>query len=600
MNIFFFYLNQFVNHLPRARLFQLLTALPLIIVGSFLEVFSLALVVPFLTSISSEEIIISNSSLNSFISWLNISTNDEIIIILGILFVSAVILSGVTRLYIIWFSNLLSANIGHDMSIQAYENTLKKPFIEHKLSNSGDVIAAIITHIHITVLVINSLLTAASSFFTVLAVGIGLAIINPIETSIIAVTLFLSYLLITRIFNKRVEYYGNIIAENKNKKIKLIQESLGGIRDVLMNNRFKDYVESYNILDYQERNLLAKLTFLNRTPRVLVEIIFISILIIAGLIIAVVFQEKQLLIPTLGLFALASQKLLPNTQNIFNAWVTVRSSKVQIDETLKLLNQPAYSNFNALSSHQNLVFQDCIEFNCVSYQYPNNPHESLADINLKIYRGDKIGIIGTTGSGKSTFIDLLIALLEPSKGSIMIDGQILAGEISRQWQSLISHVPQEIFLFNKSLAENISLSKIYDYEKIRDAAEKSLITSLLEDCLGENVHKTLTERGSNLSGGQKQRIGIARAIYQNKPILILDEATSALDLYTEESILTALRESSVKLTIIMISHNLRTLEMCDKIIWLEDSKLVGYSDSKVILSKYKEKIAKFRSFNKTS
>ena len=267
------------------------------------------------------------------------------------------------------------------------------------------------------------------------------------------------YFIVANIVNPRVSRYGKLVARSRDKKVKLIQESLGGIRELIMTNNYSTYTSIYDNIDQRERLTLAKLAFLNRVPRILVESLFISVVISIGILITIYSSDQNMLIPTLGLFSLAAQKLLPNIQNIFSTWLVLKSSKVQIDETLKLLIENGDQKTLTSSSKNQIEFKKYLSFIDVSFEYPTSENNVFSCLNLRITKGEKVGIIGSSGSGKSTFIDLLTGLLEPTKGKIEIDQIPLSPSNVKSWHEQIAHVPQEIFVYDESFAKMLHLMK---------------------------------------------------------------------------------------------------------------------------------------------
>ena len=278
------------------------------------------------------------------------------------------------------------------------------------------------------------------------------------------------------------------------------------------------------------------------------------------------------IIPLLGALAVASQRLLPALQQIYRGWTLLKGNSAAIQGVLEMLNLPMVPRVSTqpLQLNQSIVFAD------VCFKYNNNASEILNDINFEIKVGERVGIIGVTGSGKSTIVDILMGLLVPTSGSVLIDGLDLNDprhpERVESWRSSIAHVPQSIFLSDSSIAENIAFgvpTDEIDWSRLRRAAYQAKLTDLI-DLKPEEFNSFVGERGVRLSGGQRQRIGIARALYKNAQVLVLDEATSALDSFTESEVMDALQGLGGEITIIMIAHRITTLERCDQVLRVGD------------------------------
>jgi ATP-binding cassette subfamily B protein len=281
-------------------------------------------------------------------------------------------------------------------------------------------------------------------------------------------------------------------------------------------------------------------------------------------------------LPVLGALALGAQRLLPALQQVYSAWATIAGSHASFEDTVELLDQPLPSDA-VVPRPAPLPFRHEIRFNNVRFRYAVDGPWVIDHLNLVIPKGARIGLVGGTGSGKSTTLDLLMGLLQPSEGSIAIDGSVLGGSTVRAWQSCIAHVPQSIFLADTTLLQNIAFGTppdAIDPERVRLAAQRAQIIEFIDSApLG--FQTLVGERGVRLSGGQRQRIGIARALYKEASVLVLDEATSALDNSTERSVMDAIDGLSRHLTVIMIAHRLSTVRRCDTIVELEYGRVVA-------------------------
>ena len=300
------------------------------------------------------------------------------------------------------------------------------------------------------------------------------------------------------------------------------------------------------------------------------------------------------IIPVLGVIALGLQKLLPMSQIIYSSWAIIRGSKESLLSVLKLLDQQTnfYKNYRSSTS---LCFKDKIVFDKVSFKYNDKNKFVLRNLSFSISKGDIIGLIGKTGSGKSTLIDLLMSLLTPTKGSIYIDNEPLNEEINFQrileWRSTIAHVPQNVFLSDGSISENIAFGVAkneINIKKVVNSAERAQINDFIFS-LPNKYETRVGERGTRLSGGQVQRIAIARALYKDASLLILDEATSALDSLTEEEVIKSIYNLNKEVTIIIIAHRNSTLRNCNKVIELNEGSLLNEFNNKEFKKKFNKR-----------
>jgi ATP-binding cassette subfamily B protein len=279
------------------------------------------------------------------------------------------------------------------------------------------------------------------------------------------------------------------------------------------------------------------------------------------------------LVPVFGALVLGAQRILPVLQQVYSSWTSIQSNRVATEDVINLLSQ---SNKTLLSSNELLKFEQSIKFCNVSFRYGLNDPWILYKINFTIKKGQFIGIKGETGSGKSTLIDILMGLIQPTKGHIEIDGLVLNESNSRSWQKKISHVPQKIFLSDCSILENIAFGvprNRIDLERVKDAVQRAQFNTTV-DGFKDGYETIVGERGAKLSGGQLQRVGISRALYKNTDFLVFDEATSALDDQTELKLMGELLSSRAGVTIVMITHRPNALVDCHKIIEIKNGHII--------------------------
>jgi ATP-binding cassette subfamily B protein len=281
-------------------------------------------------------------------------------------------------------------------------------------------------------------------------------------------------------------------------------------------------------------------------------------------------------LPLLGALALGAQRMLPALQQIYYAWASIVGSHASLTDTLELLYQPLPEEL-LQPAPAPLIFQKDIRFDAVRFRYIDDGPWVLDGLNLTIPKGARVGFVGSTGSGKSTTLDLLMGLLMPVEGELLVDGQPISGKRLRAWQQTIAHVPQSIFLADSTLAENIAFGVQPDnivLDRVQQAARQAQIAHFIESS-PEGYQAYVGERGIRLSGGQRQRIGIARALYKQANVLVFDEATSSLDNATEHSVMDAIEGLNRDLTILLIAHRLTTVRRCDFIVELQHGRVVA-------------------------
>jgi ATP-binding cassette subfamily B protein len=323
--------------------------------------------------------------------------------------------------------------------------------------------------------------------------------------------------------------------------VKALQEGLGGIRDVLLDGTQSVYCDTYSKADHALRRANGNNIFIGYSPRFAMEALGMVLIAALALGMSRTAGSMETALPVLGTLALGAQRLLPVLQQGFAAWATIAGTQMSLAKTLELLEQPLPESALAPAAVP-LSFEDKIRFNAVRFRYGEDGPWVLDDFNLTIRKSERVGFVGSTGSGKSTALDLLMGLLTPVDGEVLVDGEPVIGDRVRAWQRSIAHVPQSIFLADASLAENIAFGvprAQIDMGRVRQAARQAQIADFIEGRRDE-YDALVGERGIRLSGGQRQRIGIARALYKRASVLIFDEATSALDSATEQSVMDAI------------------------------------------------------------
>ena len=547
------------------------------ILASFAEVLSIGAIFPFLGILTSPDKVFNNINLAPFLQILNVDKPNQLLLPISILFVTAIIASSFTRFLLLWFQTKLSFSMGSDFSNKIYELTLFQPFEKHLERNSSEIIGGISNKVNFVIYqVFLPSFSFVSSVFMIVVILFSLLFINFKITiiSIFGFSIFYGFIILKN--KKRLIEYGSVINSNTTLLIKVLQEGLGGIRDVLIDGTQNTYLDIYRKADQSLRSAQSKTAIISSSPRFLLESIGMILIILMSYILAVYSDEFSAAIPILGSFALASQRLLPLLQQAYLNWSSLMGGKASLIDTLELLNQPK-PNYFYNNNPKPIKFENFISLVKVSYKYNSSNSRVLTDVNLDIKKGSCIGFIGKTGSGKSTLLDVIMGLLAPTKGKFLVDNEIINSENHRSWQSRVAHVPQFIYLSDTSIAENIAFGIPYDkidHDKVKLAAQKSQLDETI--LTWDNGYKTVVgERGIRLSGGQRQRIGIARALYKNADVLVFDEATSALDNKTEDEIINAIESLGQNLTIILVAHRLTTLKYCNKIYEIENGEIIN-------------------------
>jgi len=541
------------------------------ILTSFAEIFSIGAVLPFLGVLTAPNRVFEHPAAQSFIQILEITSPEQLLLPLTIIFGLAALTAGAMRLLLLWADIRLSFATGADLSISIYRRTLYQPYAVHIARNSSEIINGISTKTGTVIHVIVMLLNLVSSSVMLSAIMIALLSFEPI----IALTAFggfgLIYAFIIWLTRSRLMINGQLVARESSYVIKSLQEGLGGIRDVLIAGSQLTYLKIYRDADQPLRRAQGNNLFISQSPRNGMEAL--GMVLFAALAYTLARQSEGIAnaIPVLGALALGAQRLLPVLQQAYAALTAIRGEQSSLQDTLELLDQPLPDYANQPPAEP-IPFRKQISLRRLSFRYSPQTPWVLKNVDCTILKGDRVGFIGTTGSGKSTLLDIIMGLLKPTEGALEIDGLPITTCNQRAWQTHIAHVPQAIFLTDNTIEENIAFGEPKDqinHERVRQAARQAQIADIIESW-PEQYQTLVGERGIRLSGGQRQRIGIARALYRQADVIIFDEATSALDNETEQAVMQAINNLGEDLTILIIAHRLTTLKNCTQIVELSD------------------------------
>ena len=564
-------------HLSLRRQYQVALLMGLMLVSAFAEVASLSAVLPFLGILVAPDQVFNHPIVMDIARVWGITSADELVLPLTVAFAAAALIAGAIRILLLWASTQLVVVTGTSLSIEVYRRTLYQPYQVHLARNSSEVISGITNKINGLLFgVMLPLLTLVSSTLLLVAIMLALLAIDPMVALVAAFGFGTSYALITWMARGRLFRNSQRIAYEQTQVVKALQEGLGGIRDVLLDGTQPVYCDIYRQADHPLRQAQGNNVVIGQSPRYILEALGMAL--IAALAYALSRQTGGInsALPVLGALALGAQRLLPALQQIYSSWASIVGNYASLADTLDLLDQPLPVEL-LQPIPAPFIIQDAIHFDAVRFRYTSDGPWVLDGLNLTIPKGARVGFVGSTGSGKSTTLDLLMGLLTPTEGELLVDGQPIGGNRVRAWQRSIAHVPQIIYLADSSLAENIAFGVPFekiDLDRVQQAARQAQIADFIESS-PQGYQAYVGERGIRLSGGQRQRIGIARALYKQASVLVFDEATSALDNATEQLVMDAIEELSSDLTILLIAHRLSTVRRCDTIVELEHGQVVA-------------------------
>jgi len=560
-------------HFPQNRKKEFFFLFLLMILGSISEFFSIGLIVPLLTAITNPNLVFDNIYIIPFIRFLDITSNEQLIIFMIFTFILFAVFSGTVRILLIYQISNFSYLSGADLSVKIYSNIIHQDFENIQEYPSNDLISLLTNKCR---LVISSVIYPFVNIIASSLIGIFiiclLIIVEPMISLLLLSSFVFLYLIIIKVSRINLLSNSEIISKNHSKLIQIIQNSFGGIRDIIMHSSQNFLINEYKKLDYELQRAEAKNLFTGQSPKYFLESLSIVIFSLVIYFLSINGNQINNYIPTIAIIAFSAQRLLPLIQQIYYGVSSVRGVNESLSDVINSLNLKVKTK---TSYNKSLVFKKSIILKNISFKYKGSEIEVLKNINIQIEKGDFVGIIGESGSGKSTLLDIFMGFLTPSSGNVYIDNKILNVETSKKWHCNFSHVPQNTFLIDDSIINNIiffNKDHRIDDELIKRSIDLACLSKLV-DKLPNKILSRTGELGSKLSGGERQRINIARAIYNNSKIFIFDEATSSLDSRTENQIMKNLYDLKKEKTIIMVSHKINTLKNCNKIYRLKDGKL---------------------------
>lgn len=577
-----------------------LVAIGFIIVSS-LEAFGIGIIGPFIYYATNPDEIITGTFSGWFYRYLNFSSSNNFVAVLGVLIIIFYLIKSAAN----WKIQSLIFKFSYEQESKLLKKLLHSyfsaPYTYHLSRDSAEIVHTVTGDVKkLSMGVLIPLLTIVANISVITLLSVLLFVSNPLIT-LIALLSLLPIFVILNFYKDKVRQWGREVSRANESTSRLIYQALGGIKEVKIigcNDYFEQQV-SLNSARYVKAS--SENFAFTIAPRMIMEAFFISLIIGFTSFILYFQGSAETIISTLGIFALASIRLIPASSNLANSLAVLRGSSYVIDKLnlnlkeLYSLTESNKSNKHArkttyksrLNSLPNSLTKDNCQDNKkqsfnqsliienVSYKYPAAVDNALCEINLEIVKGESIAFIGKSGAGKSTLMDILLGLLTPQDGDIKLDG-VSIYENLRAWQSLIGYIPQTIHLIDASVAENIAFGvpeKDIDYEKVSQCIRTAQLESVVSD-LSEGIKTKVGERGVRLSGGQRQRIGIARALYHGSEILIMDEATSALDNETESLVTEAIKTLSGEKTIFVVAHRLSTVKDCDRVYQLDRGHII--------------------------
>ncbi|MEN0047843.1 MAG: ABC transporter ATP-binding protein [Bacteroidota bacterium] len=536
------------------------------------------------------EAIETNSFLKQAYDYFQFESERELLIAAGILVIVLITVSNLFSAFTTWLQYKLSWRTVHALSIRLLRTYIKKSYEYYLNQNTAELRAYIITEVgNLAGGVLLPIIEMISRVMVSLVIFILLVIVNPqiaITSLFVLGGLYAAIYFIQQRYVKRLGEHK--IAYNL-ERYRSLYELLSGIKTVKAFEAQDFFFKRYEKASDHFVDIMPKFNLVTLTPRYILEIFAFGGILAITLFLYISSGDITNALPILSLYALAGYRLLPALQKAFAAATKLKHNYPVLDKLYEDLLISLQNTTPTQQKNIKLDFKKKLKVASLTFQYKNSSKPILEDFNVEIKKGSTVAFVGSTGSGKTTIVDLLVGLLIGEKGNIQLDDQVLSEEHLAAWHHQIAYVPQDVFLFDDTIARNIMFGvdkSAVDQARLEEAARMADIYDFIQS-LPKKYETKIGERGTRLSGGQRQRIGLARALYRNPDVLILDEATSALDNITEKSVIASLSALPDDLTVIIVAHRLSTVRYANCIYLLESGQIIdqGSYDELITSSK---------------
>jgi len=547
-----------------------------VFISMLLEILSIGMILPLISSFLEPDLL-----LNKARSALGIEfkTTIKLTIVALVLLLSVFILKNVFLIFKEWYQIKFTQGTHLFLSDKLYKSYLTRKYSFFIKTNSAKLIRNMVGEVGSTVEYINKTLLTFNELLVFFGIGIFLLLLEPKATLIvllITLSLSLIFYLVTK---KRISNWAKKRLDYLEKSNKHLIQGISGIKDLKILGRYNDFINQFKLNIRNVTQINASFGFLTALPKYFFEILIIFSFVVLASYLAIIEQDVNKIIQTLGVFTISGFRLLPATSRILSGLQAIKFRKVAAqvinNEIISTEDKEKIENPIKVNGESKEFFKSNICLKNISFSYWGTPKKVLNNINIDIKKGDLVGIIGQTGSGKSTLIDVIVGLLKPTDGTVEVDSKDINKNI-RDWQNQIGYVAQSIYLTDDTIKKNIAFG--LENDQINDdlvnlSIKQSQLFKFINS-LPDGAETIVGEKGIKISGGQRQRIGIARALYHNPPVIILDEATSSLNQEIEEELIRTIENFKTNKTILISTHRLSSLKNCDYIINIENGKIV--------------------------
>ncbi|MDP2258244.1 MAG: ABC transporter ATP-binding protein [Caulobacter sp.] len=576
-----------IDLLTPAERRRALVLLLLVIAMAMLDVIGMASVMPFLAVMANPDMVTENRVLGDVYERLGFSSTDRFLFFLGAASFTLLVLAAVVRIVGHYTVNRYTQMRTHSIGVRLLDTYLRRPYAFYLNRHTGDLAKGLLSEVNQLVSqVYQPLSQVIAQTITLAALLSLLFVVDPMVALIMIGVLGGSYSLVYLTIRTYLGRVGLERVKANRARFQVVSEALGGIKPLKLTGRERTYIDRFSAASSTMARHQSMNATLSLAPKFVIEAIAFGGIILLTLALMAHYGGHEAgalgkVLPLLGLYAFVGYRMLPAVQAIYGAMTQLRFGAAALESI-----HADFEGRDALPALprrevEHLSAREKVELRDITFTYDGDKGAGVKGVDIDIVIGSTLGIVGSTGAGKTTLVDVMLGLLRPQAGGIIVDGVPVTDANLREWQATLGYVPQDIFLVDASVSENIALGVPpagIDQDRVRDCARMAQILEFIEGELPEGFETSVGERGVRLSGGQRQRIGIARALYNDPAIIIFDEATSALDNLTEQEVMRAVAALSGQKTVIMIAHRMSTVRNCDRIAVLHKGKLAAIGD----------------------
>ncbi|WP_462351373.1 ABC transporter ATP-binding protein [Fusobacterium varium] len=529
------------------------------IIISLSEVVGLSTIVPFMAMVTNQNIIFENKYLKVIYSFFNFESTKNFIFYFGITIIIIFLIKNILNIFFNYILVSFSRNSYYQFTCKLMENYLKYPYQNFIKKNSNDLIKNITTEANLLVILIQNFLMMLSEICVVFFIYLVMLYVDLKITLFVTVFMGINILLIKHLILNKTKKWGIERSKAIEEYYQIIGSTFGNYKFIKLQSNDEKIMNNFQNSCNKYIKVDKKYMSSQPVPRLILEFLGFSIVVVLIIFSVMMYDENGLakIMPVISIFFIGLYRILPSVNRIITYYQTILFYRKSLDIIVDELESEVENIEN-----QPIEFNRNIELENICFEFEKGK-EVLKNINLNIFKGEKLAFVGESGSGKTTLVDLITGLYKPKNGNVYLDTVKLEDKNIGYWRQNIGYIPQEVYLFDGTIADNVVFNREYNEERLIESLKKSRIWEFLKK--KEGIKTVVGDRGIMLSGGQKQRIAIARALYDNPEVLVLDEATSALDSETEEEIMKEIYDVSKDRTLIIVAHRLTTLKDCDRI-----------------------------------